>query len=145
MNRNTRKVPTEVKELKLALDTWRETSLVFVCSNEIVPDTSNRVHTGLSVDHVHFIASSILKYGFRDRKTAGATDKRPHDIPVLVRGDSTCPIPLESLEVWKDQVAQDEDFPDCSISVDARRWFCSLGKYISNRIALVNDFENWRK
>ena len=38
-----------------------------VKSCDVVPDSSNRTHTGLSVDHVHFIASNILKNGFRSR------------------------------------------------------------------------------
>ena len=47
----------EVMELKKLIDSWREPAAVYVDSRLVVPDTSNRSHTGLSVDHCHLIAS----------------------------------------------------------------------------------------
>ena len=41
----------QVRELKRILDRWREPGMQNVTSNLIVPDTSNRDHTGLSDDH----------------------------------------------------------------------------------------------
>jgi hypothetical protein len=82
------------KELKFLLDAWREKGpLIKVKSCHVVPDSSNRGHTGLFIDHVHFIASNILKSGFRswDGDVAKRRKVQPHDIPVLCRGDSTCP------------------------------------------------------
>ena len=50
----------KVEELKFLLDAWREKGpLIKVKSCDVVPDSSNRGHTGLSIDHVHFIASNI--------------------------------------------------------------------------------------
>ena len=55
----TKVTPTDkVKQLKYLLDMWREKDLANVRSCDIVPDASNRSHTGLSFDHVHFLASS---------------------------------------------------------------------------------------
>ena len=86
----------EVQEMKRIIDAWREPQLQRVRSCDVVPDTSNRGHTGLSVDHVHFIASSMLKYGFRARDTQNSTLRgQPHDIPVLVRGR-----PVSSTLTW---------------------------------------------
>jgi hypothetical protein len=91
----TKVTPTDkVKQLKYLLDTWREKDLANVRSCDIVPDASNRSHTGLSIDHVHFIASSMLTKGFRSREGGVKVREKvqPHDIPVLCRGSFKCPI-----------------------------------------------------
>lgn len=102
--------PTEdVVELKRLIDQWREPALLHVRSCDVVPDTSNRSHTGLSVDHVHFIASNILKHGFRSRDDGGGGPAElsapqskgdPHDVPVYVRASPSCKIASESLGKW---------------------------------------------
>jgi len=120
----------KVEELKFLLDAWREKGpLIKVKSCDVVPDSSNRGHTGLSIDHVHFIASNILKSGFRSRD--GDVVKRrkvqPHDIPVLCRGDSTCPIANDSLKYWKKNVHDQPLFPKIVINEKQDGWFTSLG------------------
>jgi hypothetical protein len=118
----------EVKELKRLIEHWREPGMIRVKSCDIVPDSSNRSHTGLSIDHVHFIASNILKNGFRSR--AGDVRARrktqPHDIPVLVRGGRNSTIAVESLAFWKKNVQDEPRFPKVKVSGD-RLWFTSLG------------------
>lgn len=55
--------------------------LVDVRSDKIVPDVTNRERTGLSVEHVHYIAGKIATHGFKSRRVY---DEDGHDIPVLV-------------------------------------------------------------
>ena len=60
--------PTQdVKDLKFLIDQWREPEMCPVRSDLVVPDSSNRMHTGLSVDHVHYLATCMMKDGFRAR------------------------------------------------------------------------------
>ena len=134
----------EIHELKRLIDKWREDSLLLVDSRTVVPDTSNRRHSGLSVDHVHLIASMMLKDGFRSRearfrnaqqgKAAKVQQQQGHDIPLLVRGSLSAPVSVESLSIWRDETAREKGFPRVSIgsggSVAAgedHAWFTSLG------------------
>ena len=109
----------KVEELKFLLESWREDKVVKVKSSNIVPDSSNRGHTGLSIDHVHFIASSILKKGFRSREgdIKQRRKRQPHDIPVLCRGGPACPIAVDSLKYWKDTVLKEPLFPKVLVQV----------------------------
>jgi len=69
--------PPKIHELKALIDKWREPSLVKVDSRLVVPDTSNRGHSGLSVDHVHLLATMMMKDGFRSRNPE--FKKKGHD------------------------------------------------------------------
>lgn len=122
--------PTQdVKDLKRLIDKWRETDLAHVRSCDVVPDSSNRSHTGLSVDHVHYIATRMMRDGFHSRRRGPlrGQHKQPHDIPVLVRGSPGSAIAVESLEVWRGVVDTERHFPRVAISDQATEWFCSLG------------------
>jgi hypothetical protein len=162
--------PTAAVELRDLLNCWREPYLCRVPSSQIIPDSSNRSHTGLSVDHVHFIASNILKQGFCPRKyqtpsyfssnvhpasiptppashhpgseshhpasiplsstTLTKTPRRPHDIPVLVRGSPSCQLAVKALAEWNKILARESNFPKLDhalLTIDCREWFCSLG------------------
>ena len=124
----TKVIPTaNVMELQRLLQLWREPKLVKVKSCDVVPDSSNRSHTGLSIDHVHFIASSILKKGFRSREGGVKVRERvqPHDIPVLCRGNLTCPIAKDSLAFWQVQVNTEPRFP--KVVINDSNFFTSLG------------------
>ena len=53
--------------------------MVLVRSVDVIPDFTNRAQTGISVEHAHFVASSIRDKGFQKRvpprgaqKTAGS-------------------------------------------------------------------------
>lgn len=70
----------ELKELNDLIAKWREPGLLKVRARDVIPDFGNRGHTGLSVEHVHYIASSFRDKGFIRRR-----GNKGHDIPVLVR------------------------------------------------------------
>ena len=67
---------TLVRELKRLLDRWREPRLTRVRADRVVPDVSNREHTGLSLDHIHFLATSMQTGGFRSRPAPGDYSER---------------------------------------------------------------------
>ena len=118
----------DVKDLKFLIEQWREKEMVFVRSCDIVPDGSNRMHTGLSVDHVHYLATLMMKDGFRGR-SRGPIKKgyQPHDIPVLVRGSPKSEMAVESLHAFSLQVTSQMHFARVMIEPDAKNWYCSLG------------------
>jgi len=113
----------------MLIDRWRLPKLIRVRSDLIVPDSANRAHTGLSVDHVHLIASSMLHHGFRARPAFGRAPigprGQPHDIPVLVQGGPSCPLAVQSLADMRDMCSGDPDFPH--VSIESEQWYCSLG------------------
>jgi hypothetical protein len=77
------------------------------------------------VDHVHFVASNILKMGFKARQRGGVEG---HDIPVLVRGGLDCPTALNSLRRWRELAVSRVGFPPLAIAEEREGgWFCSLG------------------
>jgi hypothetical protein len=98
-----------------------------------VPDVSNREHTGLSLDHIHFLATSMQTGGFRSRPAPGDYSERgrankPHDIPVYVRGSPNCLIARRSLREMRAMALRDPDYPSVMIEErDQPGWFCSLG------------------
>ena len=47
---------------------------------DVIPDSTNREGTLVSIEHAHGIALSILKDGFSDG----------HEVPVVVRGEAFC-------------------------------------------------------
>jgi len=117
--RDEREAMARLNEL---LDRWREGSLLRVRSCDICPDWTNRAQTGLSVDHVHYIADRMLLEGFksRDRNHDG------HDVPVLVRESASSELGRGALEKWRDAVAKSPGFPP--FLLDGRQeLFCSLG------------------
>ena len=123
----------DVKALKRLIDMWRETDMIHVRSSDVVPDSSNRMHTGISVDHVHYLATK-MSTGFHTRKRGSLAEHRqgaqePHDVPVLVRGSPKCPIARESIAAWREQVEAQSYFPRVTIddSQHDASWFCSLG------------------
>ena len=90
-----------------------------------------RGDTGLSVDHVHFIASSMLQDGFRSRPAFGRAAigprGQPHDIPVLVQGGPSCPLAVQSVADMRAMCRGEPGFPRVSIEPNAGQWYCSLG------------------
>lgn len=121
-----------VKELKALLERWREPGLYRVRPDLVVPDVSNRDHTGLSVDHIHFIATSMQRSGFRARPSPGDFSQKgngkPHDIPVYVRGGPKCLIARRSLILMREMACREAGYPDVNIQEDGSLgWFCSLG------------------
>jgi hypothetical protein len=121
------KPPDQIHELKMLIDKWREPALAKIDSRRCVPDTSNRGHTGLSVDHCHLLAMLMLKEGFRSREAQyKVKGQQGHDIPVVVRGSPTSEISTESLSYWRSRTSEEREFPPVQIGA-SEGWFTSLG------------------
>mmetsp|Transcript_153307 Transcript_153307/g.491599 ORF Transcript_153307/g.491599 Transcript_153307/m.491599 type:complete len:364 (+) Transcript_153307:150-1241(+) len=112
-----------VQRLNELMDRWREGPLVRVRSCDICPDWTNRAQTGLSVDHVHYLASQIAAEGFRSRRRGAEPS---HDVPVVLREDSEdSEMGCAALERWR-SVAGTCGFPPFLLD-GKREFFCSLG------------------
>ena len=94
---------------------WKEDArIVRVRPRDVIPDTTNRAKTGLSVDHVHFIATKMLEEGFN----------RHHELPVVVRECASSELGSESLNKFSRAVAKQPHFPPVRVE---ENFFCSLG------------------
>jgi len=97
------------KELKLLNDTiqkFREPGMFNIPPKKVIPDFSNRGHTGLSVEHVHYLAKSFKERGFIKRH--GNTG---HDIPVLVRETTSTELGKKSVANWREKLEDEPGFP----------------------------------
>jgi hypothetical protein len=103
------------------LSQWREQELQAVRPRSVIPDFTNRSQTGLGVELVHFVASSIYDKGFKKR-----VGKKGHDIPVLVREVPGSYFHGEALRVWKERVGEEEGFPPVRAD-ESQEIFTSLG------------------
>lgn len=92
------------------LESWREPGIVPIQPSRVIPDTTNRSNTGLSVEHVHYIATKIVKEGFQPRSGSGETSQG-HDIPILIRESVDSNLGAESLTKWKRQLDEQAGFP----------------------------------
>mmetsp|Transcript_9235 Transcript_9235/g.24265 ORF Transcript_9235/g.24265 Transcript_9235/m.24265 type:complete len:441 (-) Transcript_9235:183-1505(-) len=72
----------------------------------VIPDFSNRGHTGLSVEHVHYLAKSFKERGFIVRQ--GNTG---HDIPVLVEEGTSSELGKKSIANWRSKLNDEAGFP----------------------------------
>ena len=116
---------SDVERLMALLRQWREPGpLVRVRSKHIVPDSTNREQTLLSVEHVHYIATRMAQEGFRARVPGSCSG---HDVPVLVRAHAGCALGEAALRNWRRRVAEHAGFPRCDVPPGAATWFCSLG------------------
>lgn len=112
-----------VLRLNALIKEWATGPLVKVRSCDVCPDSANRSHTGLAVEHVHFIATSIRSEGFKDR-AAGGPDV--HDVPVLVLEQATSQLGAEAIEKWRMAVREQPAFPPFLLDGKAEV-YCSLG------------------
>eukprot|EP00656_Telonema_subtile_P053504 TRINITY_DN7777_c0_g1_i2.p1 TRINITY_DN7777_c0_g1~~TRINITY_DN7777_c0_g1_i2.p1 ORF type:complete len:259 (-),score=76.62 TRINITY_DN7777_c0_g1_i2:325-1101(-) len=102
---------------------WRVPGLSLVQPVDVLPDTTNRAMTGLSVHHVHYIASKMGAEGFKGR------DKRTgegHDIPIVVHESASTALGAESLAKWGRAVAKEPGFPPAE-HINPESFFTSLG------------------
>eukprot|EP00928_Gymnodinium_smaydae_P020539 TRINITY_DN17938_c0_g1_i1.p1 TRINITY_DN17938_c0_g1~~TRINITY_DN17938_c0_g1_i1.p1 ORF type:complete len:435 (-),score=38.89 TRINITY_DN17938_c0_g1_i1:490-1794(-) len=113
----------QVIKLNSLIKEWSIGSLVQVRSCDICPDATNRAHTGLAVEHVHYIATCIRSEGFKDR-ISGHPDA--HDVPVLVRERSTSKLGRQAMEKWHQAVKDQPPFPPYLLD-GKDEIFCSLG------------------
>lgn len=118
---NTKKDAEDIALFTALIVQWREPALCKVCSYQVVPDFVNRAQTGLGVELVHYIASSIKEKGFQKRE-----GNKGHDIPVVVRESPGSAFQEEALKVWKERVAEEEGFPTCRAN-PSDEIFTSLG------------------
>jgi hypothetical protein len=96
----------ELEELNRLIGKWKEPQMSKIPPRLVVPDFSNRGHTGLSVEHVHYLATSFKEKGFLKR-----VDGTGHDIPVLVRESTTSELGQKTIENWRSKIAHESGFP----------------------------------
>ena len=117
-------------EMNRIIAAWREPRLVRVRPARVVPDTTNRDGTGLSANHLHYIATSMQTSGFtpRDHMTASG-----HDLPVFVGpekvGESST-LGADSLAKWRH--AQEDSMHELPAvqewaTQSGEAFYCSLG------------------
>ncbi|CAE8584265.1 unnamed protein product [Polarella glacialis] len=112
-----------VLRLNSLIKQWSEGPLVKVRSCDVCPDSCNRQQTGLSVDHVHYVATCIRADGFKDRARGGPD---VHDIPVLVRERADAELGGEAIGKWREAVKLTPQFPPFLLDGKSEV-FCSLG------------------
>jgi len=107
--------------LQALISQWREAETSKIRSRSVVPDFVNRAQTGLGVELVHYVATSIAEKGFQKR-----VGRQGHDIPVVVREPPDSPFSAEAIKTWTEKKGEEEGFPP--IRVDASQdIFTSLG------------------
>ncbi|CAD7946185.1 unnamed protein product [Amoebophrya sp. A25] len=120
----------DVTTLRDLLSKYAEsTRLLTVKCECVIPDYSNRGHTGLSVEHVHKVAQSMAR-GFRVRDLDD-TEYQGYDIPVLVRETTQTEGGKDALKNWSGIVMETPGFPKPSVQLLRKskesELFCSLG------------------
>ena len=83
----------------------------------VIPDTTNRGNTGLSVEHVHWVASKIQEEGFMPR-TGSGPNSSGHDLPIVVRESTFSDFGPESLLKWQRQLSNEPGFAPLRINED---------------------------
>jgi len=96
----------ELELLNKLITEWRVPGLKQVPPRMVIPDFSNRGHTGLSVEHVHYLATSFRDKGFQKRR-----GDQGHDIPVLVQESTSSDLGRKSIENWRSKLTEEEGFP----------------------------------
>ena len=104
----------ETKKIQLfnsVLSHYREPGpLQKVLPRHVIPDTTNRGNTGLSVEHVHWVATKMKDEGFIPRSGTGRSS-RGHDLPIVVRESTFSEFGPESLIKWQRQLDSEQGFP----------------------------------
>lgn len=96
----------DLATLNRLLSQWREPGVRNVPPRLVIPDFSNRGHTGLSVEHVHFLATQFKEKGFKKR--VGNTG---HDIPVLIHDEPSSELGKQAVANWQSKLAEEAGFP----------------------------------
>jgi hypothetical protein len=111
----------DVALLQALIVQWREPTLSKVRSCKVVPDCTNRAQTGLGVELVHYVATSMSEKGFKKRR-----GKDGHDIPVVVREPPSSETHGEALANWRAITSEEEGFPPMRMG-ENEEIFTSLG------------------
>lgn len=120
----------KVRKLNELIEEWREPQLVQVLPELVIPDTTNRSNTGLSENHVHYIADRMQRMGFTPRNLVTGEG---HDLPILVRESVDSELGTESLHKWRSFVAKRAHMPRTRLGAPGPDgdvqddFFCSLG------------------
>jgi hypothetical protein len=115
----------ELELLNKLISEYREPQISRVAPRKVVPDYSNRGHTGLSIEHVHYLAKSFREKGFIKR-----TGNEGHDIPVLVRESTSSDLGQRSIANWRAKLQDEPGFPPkdhYEVLFKAQEMFTSLG------------------
>mmetsp|Transcript_72357 Transcript_72357/g.182526 ORF Transcript_72357/g.182526 Transcript_72357/m.182526 type:complete len:378 (-) Transcript_72357:95-1228(-) len=115
-----------VLRLNSLIERWRVGPLVRVRSCDICPDWTNRAQTGLSLDHVHYIATLIAESGFKSRRRGATVEEGAHDVPVLVRETIDTDLGKGAWQKWREQVSEQPAFPPFFLD-GKQEFYCSLG------------------
>jgi len=95
----------ELAELNRLINTYRQPGMQAIPPRLVIPDYSNRGHTGLSVEHVHYLATRFLEKGFQKR-----TGNTGHDIPVLVQESKSSELGSKSISNWRAKISEESGF-----------------------------------
>jgi len=96
----------DLATLNRLLSEWREPGVFHVPPRQVIPDFSNRGHTGLSVEHVHYLATQFKEKGFQKR-----VGNKGHDIPVLIRDTPWSELGKKAVENWRGKLNDEPGFP----------------------------------
>lgn len=96
----------ELRLLNKLITDYRHPGMKKVPPRRVIPDFSNRGHTGLSVEHVHYLATSFKEKGFQRRR-----GNEGHDIPVLVQESTTSDLGSKSIQNWREKLEHEPGFP----------------------------------
>jgi len=109
------------------IERWREPGpLPSIRSDLICPAWTNRAQTGLSLDHVHYVATMIATRGFKSRRRGLRVWEGAHDVPVLVRESADSEWGRKARDRWQETVTAEKDYPTFLLE-DKQEFFCSLG------------------
>merc|ERR1719379_784526 len=103
------------------IEKWREPDMLQVKPRQVIPDFTNRAQTGISVEHAHFVATSMVDEGFQER-----VGSEGHDVPVVIRETGDTEQSKDSLKLWKERIAKESGFPPCAVT-EGYPFFSSLG------------------
>ena len=132
----------KILQFNKILEHYREDqTLCKIKPRDVVPDTTNRGNTGLSVRHAHYIACRIRDRGFIPRSGNGDTMKG-HDLPIVIRESSESILGRETIVKWTKQVEQSEGFAPIH-ETTRESFFSSLGN--GHFFAALNLFRTSRK
>lgn len=96
----------EMKQLNDLISKHRIPGMHRIPPKDVIPDFSNRGHTGLSVEHVHYLAKSFKERGFIKR-----VGNAGHDIPVLVQEEAASDLGAKSIKNWREKLEDEPGFP----------------------------------
>ncbi|CAE8634258.1 unnamed protein product [Polarella glacialis] len=96
--------------------------LLRVRSDAVIPDGTNRERTGLSLEHIHYLAGLFASKGFQPR-----VNGRGHDVPVYIHEAPPSQFGTTALRRWRTSTAATPGFPTTSLPENAQEFYCSLG------------------